>query len=247
MPKKDKTAILDLTKIDNNEIKEEVVPILLDYLKPKVTYHNPYAYGYDAYDDYYNDDWDAYDNDFYNDYQFHRNLFDYDDDADEYDDEYIYGSYGSSKKGKKKTRRGGKKHHKKSTYDNFDDVDTIWPNSDTYDDYPQNVYDDYPQDDEDDDMYDDSGNRTLIYFYWDVTREDEFERFTSLFAFDEFLQDNGFHIDNAEAVSILERAESHVTEINGEVVSSHSFGDLYWNVVETRDDAEDVDYTEVQS
>ena len=130
-----------------------------------------------------------------------------------------YSDINGASSSKKSNKRGGKrlsgKH--KGKYSNVNKYD---------DNYQLSLYngDDY--------LY-----NKIIYFYPDDDNPDNYERFTNVFAFDKYLEENGIDISDYEVQNILGRDVSHCV-INAykrlyqgklEILSGNSYSDLRYS------------------
>lgn len=146
---------------------------------------------------------------------------DYDDDV--YDSYFpINVSFNSStkKKNKGNNKRGcrGSKSLKKNkalnklrSRFNFDDVD---------EDYGDNDY-------------------KIIYYYRDINNPEDYNEFTNLYEFEEFLNEEGIKVSSFEAVNLMTRCVSHCCvnpsdRLNGELnlITDSSYGSLVYECSE---------------
>jgi len=131
-----------------------------------------------------------------------------------------YSDINGASSSKKRNKRGGKRlsGKRKGKYSNKYD-----------DNYQLSLYngDDY--------LY-----NKIIYFYPDDDNPDNYERFTNVFAFDKYLEENGIDISDYEVQNILGRDVSHCI-INSykrlyqgklEILSGSSYSDLRYSNIE---------------
>lgn len=143
-----------------------------------------------------------------------------------YDDLYSKDSRRLKKLNKKLFRReNGKKKKGSKRYDyGYGSEDDYWSNRHT-------MFSDDEWSDEDDDSY------KCIKFYSDIENELSVREFNSLKEFDDFCQENGYHLSATDYNNLVDWSVVHccldpISEEYGEhdIITDNSYGALYWTV-----------------